>query len=114
MELTDFLQTIKGDTGAERIETNVHNVSEKLPERVSWNSPIFGELSGGPVLEMGETTFTLKHPLTGEIVNLSKKWLVSMDERSSILEFDGGLPRESADRAARIEFFGLFREGGKP
>ncbi|MHB1286477.1 MAG: hypothetical protein ACYCYP_07945 [Leptospirales bacterium] len=84
-----------------------------LPERVSWESPLFGKLTAGPVLEMGETTFSLIHPLTGEKVVLSREWLVSMDERSAIMEHDGGLPREEADKQAKIEFFKLFRKGGR-
>lgn len=82
-------------------------------ETVRWDSPLFGCLEG-PVLEMGETTFTLVHPLTGERVTLPNDWLVSMEERSAILEYDGGLPREEADKQARTEFFGLFRKGKKP
>ena len=84
-----------------------------LPERVDWESPVFGKLSGGPVLEMSETTFTLIHPLTGERVTLSKEWLITMDERSAILEYEAGLPREEADRKARGMLFNQFREGGK-
>ncbi|MHB8421663.1 MAG: hypothetical protein ACYDAM_02670 [Leptospirales bacterium] len=80
----------------------------------TWESPLFGKLSGGTVLEMSETIFTLIHPLTGEKVTLSREWLVTMDERSAILEFEGGLPREEADRKARGMLFNQFREGGKP
>lgn len=85
---------------------------DSLPEKVAWNSPLFGRLEGGPVLEHGPDTFTLWHPLTQEIVELPNEWLVSMDERAAILEFDAGLPREEADKQARIEFFRLFRKGG--
>ena len=88
--------------------------SESLPERVSWKSPVFGELTAGPVLSQDLNTFTLKHPLTGEVVTLSNEWLVSLDERSAVLEYDGGMPRDEADRAAKIEFFQLFRKGGRP
>lgn len=85
---------------------------KSLPERVSWESPLFGRLSAGPVLEMTETHFSLIHPLTGEKVVLSREWLVSLDERSAIFEFDAGMSREKADQEARKEFFGLFRKGG--
>ena len=85
---------------------------DSLSDRVSWESPLFGKLSAGPVLEHGPDTFTLRHPLTQEIVELPNEWLVSMDERAAIIEYDAGLPRERADRQARIEFFGLFRKGG--
>lgn len=84
---------------------------EPLPAQVDWESPLFGKLSGGPVLEMTETTFSLIHPLTGEKVTLSREWLISMEERSAIIEHDGGLAREGADKQARIEFFGLFKKG---
>lgn len=63
-------------------------------------------------MEMKEHTFVLRHPLTDEIVELSREWLVSLDERSAILEYDGGLPREEADKQAREEYFRLFRKGG--
>jgi len=78
----------------------------------TWESPLFGKLSGGPVLELTETTFTLIHPLTGEKVTLSREWLVTMDERSAILEYEAGLSREEADRKARGMIFNQFR-GGK-
>ncbi|MHB8421526.1 MAG: hypothetical protein ACYDAM_01980 [Leptospirales bacterium] len=98
------------DPGADPVSTPE---PEPIPDRVDWESPVFGKLSGGPVLEMSETTFTLIHPLTGEIVTLSKEWLVTMDERSAILEYEAGLPREEADRKARVMMFNQFREGGK-
>lgn len=96
-------------------ETQIHPTEQKrdsLPAKVAWTSPLFGRIEGGPVLEMDETTFSLIHPLTGERVTLSKEWLVSMDERAAIMEHDGGISREEADKQARIEFFGLFRKGG--
>lgn len=76
---------------------------------VAWESPLFGRLEA-PVLEMGPTHFRLVHPLTGETVTLLNEWLVPMDERSAILEYDAGLPREEADDQAKREFFGLFRK----
>ena len=79
-------------------------------EMVRWNSPIFGKLSA-PVLEMKEKTFVLRHPLTDEIVELSREWLASLEERAAIIEFDDSKPREEADAQARREFFGLFRKG---
>ena len=85
---------------------------EPLPESVSWESPLFGRLEAGPVLEQGPDTFSLRHPLTQEIVELPNEWLDSLDERAAILEFDAGLPREAADKQAKIEFFQLFRKGG--
>ncbi|MHB1934823.1 MAG: hypothetical protein ACYCR5_10690 [Leptospirillum sp.] len=87
---------------------------EPLPDHVDRESVLFGKLTGGPVLEMSETTFTLIHPLTGERVTLSKEWLVTMDERSAILEYEARLAREEADRKARGMLFNQFREGGKP
>ena len=80
-------------------------------ETATWDSPVFGLLSA-PILSRDFETFTLIHPLTGEVVTLSNEWLVSMDERAAILEHDGGLPREEADQQAKIEFFGLFRKRG--
>ena len=80
-------------------------------QAVRFDSPLFGELEG-VVLERGEDTFTLRHPLTGEIVTLSNEWLISMEERSAILEYQAHLPREEADKEARRQFFGLFRKGG--
>lgn len=77
----------------------------------TWESPLFGKLSGGPVLETTETTFSLIHPLTGERVTLSKEWLISLDERAAILEYDAGLSREEADRKARGMIFNEFRWG---
>lgn len=90
-------------------------VSEALKTQetgiVAWDSPLFGRLEA-PVMEMKEHTFVLRHPLTDEIVELSREWLVSLDERSAILEYDGGLPREEADKQAREEYFRMFRKGG--
>lgn len=86
---------------------------ETLPAHVDWESPLFGRLSGGPVLELTETTFTLVHPLTGERVTLSREWLATMDERSAILEYEGGLSRGKADRKARGMIFNQFRGGEK-
>ena len=83
---------------------------QALPERVIWESPVFGRLSGGPVLEMTETTFTLVHPLTGEKVTLSREWLVTREERSAIMKNDAGLPREEADRKAWGMFLNQFRK----
>ncbi len=85
---------------------------ESLPKKLAWNSPLFGRLEAGPVLEMDETTFSLIHPLTGERVTLSREWLTSLDERAAIMEYDGGISRGEADKQAKIEFFGLFRKGG--
>jgi len=94
-----------GKNGSDPIQTeNLPEPDPALPESVDWESPLFGKLSGGPVLEMTETTFTLVHPLTGEIVTLSKEWLVTMEEH------DGGLPREEADRKARGMLFNQVRK----
>ena len=46
-------------------------------------------------------------------MELSRDWLVSLDERSAIIEYDGNASREEADRQAKIEFFGLFWKGGE-
>lgn len=90
-------------------------VSEALKTQetgiVAWDSPLFGRLEA-PVLSRDFDSFTLIHPLTGETVTLPNEWLVSMDERSAILEYDGGLPREEADKQAREEYFRMFRKGG--
>ena len=80
---------------------------------VAWESPIFGRLEA-PLIDRDADSFTLTHPLTGEAVRLPNEWLVSMEERSAILEHDGGLPRYEADDQAKREFFGLFRRGGTP
>ncbi len=80
-------------------------------ESVRWQSPLFGELEA-PALEIGEDAFTMRHPLTGEVVTLPNEWLISLEERSSILEYQAHLSREEADRESRREFFGLFRKGG--
>ncbi|WP_053764920.1 hypothetical protein [Leptospirillum ferriphilum] len=77
-----------------------------------WGSPVFGKLSA-PLLELREKTFVLRHPITNEVVELSRDWLVSLYERSAILEYDGSLPREEADRQARRDIFNLFRKGEK-
>lgn len=91
---------------------DVSQVSSKTETTIAtWDSPVFGRLEA-PILSRDCNTFTLIHPLTRETVTLSNEWLVSMDERSAILEFDGGLPREEADDQAKREFFGLFRNGG--
>ena len=83
----------------------------KGEEIVRFNSPVFGELEG-IVLERWENTFTLRHPLiVGEVVTLPNEWLVSLEERSAIIENLGNIPRIEADRQARTEFFGLFRKG---
>lgn len=94
-------------------EKGLVRIIEGEGEIVRFNSPIFGELEG-IVLETGEKTFRLKHPLTNEIVELPNEWIVSLEERAAILEFDGHASREEADGQARKEFFGLFRKGGKP
>ena len=80
-------------------------------EKASWESPVFGRLEA-PLLEMKEKTFVLRHPITDEIVELSRDWLASLEERAAIIEFDDNKPREEADAQARREFFGLFRKGG--
>lgn len=79
-------------------------------ETVRFDSPLFGELEG-IILEMEEKTFRLIHPLTGEVVSLSNEWLISMEERAAILEYQAHLPRKEADDRARKEFFRLFRRG---
>ncbi len=107
--ITDEVRSIIRDNKPEILAA----LKKPLPERVSWESPLFGRIEGGPVLEQGPDTFTLRHPLTQEIVELPNEWLDSLDERAAILEFDAGLPREAADREAKIEFFGLFRKGGR-
>ena len=83
----------------------------KGEEIVRFNSPVLWELEG-IVLERWENTFTLRHPLTGEVVTFPNEWLVSLEERSAIIEHLGNIPRNEADRQARTEFFGLFRNGG--
>lgn len=95
------------------VETGLKTQNREQFETVAWESPIFGRLEA-PLLDQDADSFTLTHPLTGEAVRLSNEWLVSMEERSAILEHDGGLPRYEADDQAKREFFGLFRRGGTP
>jgi hypothetical protein len=76
-----------------------------------WSSPLFGPLEA-PLLEKGPTHFRLVHPVTGEIVTLPNEWLISLEERATLIEYDGNKLREEADAQARTEFFGLFRKGG--
>ncbi len=102
-------QPMTPEAGEDGLKTQ--NPGQSDPQIVRWKSPLFGELEA-PILSRGTHFFSLEHPLTGEVVRIPNEWLVSLDERSAILEYDGGLPREEADRRARIEFFGLFREGG--
>ena len=94
-------------------ETGLKTANPGQSDTVTWNSPLFGVLEA-PAMERGPETFTLRHHLTGEIVELPNEWLISLEERAAILEFDGNASREEADRQAKIEFFGLFRRGGKP
>ena len=101
------------DSGSDRLplsgegETGLKTANPGQSGTVTWDSPLFGRLEA-PLLEKGPETFTLRHPLTGEAVTLPNEWLVSMDERAAILEFDGNLPREEADSQAKTEFFGMF------
>ena len=88
-------------------ETGLKTADPGQFDTVAWDSPLFGRLEA-PVMEQGPENFTLRHPLTGEVVTLPNEWLVSMDERAAILEFDGNLPREEADSQAKTEFFGMF------
>ncbi len=106
-------QPMTPNAGEDGLKTQNPWQSGPALETVRWTSPLFGELEA-PVLARGTHFFSLEHPLTGEVVRIPNEWEVSMEERSAILEYDGGLPREEADRRARIEFFGLFREGGNP
>lgn len=76
-KLTDEIRQLIRERKAELLAA----LKNPLPEKVSWESPLFGKMTGGPVLEMDETTFSLVHPLTGEKVVLSREWLTSMDER---------------------------------
>ena len=80
---------------------------------VRWKSPLFGLLEA-PLISHDFDSFTLIHPMTGEAVTLPNEWLVSLEERAAILEYDAGIPRGEADAQAKQEFFGLFRKGGKP
>ncbi|EQD24496.1 MAG: hypothetical protein D084_Lepto4C00427G0001, partial [Leptospirillum sp. Group IV 'UBA BS'] len=66
-------------------------------ETVRFNSPLFGELEG-IILEMEEKTFRLIHPLTGEVVSLSNEWLISMEERAAILEYEATFPGRGGAR----------------
>lgn len=95
----------------EAYETGQETANGEESGLVAWNSPVFGLLEA-PVLSRDFETFTLIHPLTGEAVTLPNEWLVSMDERSAIIEYDGGIPRKEADNQAKWEFFRLFRKGG--
>lgn len=101
-------QTAGHTTGAKEEGTGPKTQETGMSMIATWDSPLFGRLEA-PLIDQGPTHFRLIHPLTKEVVTLSNEWLVSMDERSAILEYDGGLPREEADDQARTEFFGLFR-----
>lgn len=92
-------------------ETGLKTQNREQFETVTWESPIFGQLEA-PVLSRDFDSFSLIHPLTGETVTLPNEWLVSLEERSAILEHQANLPREEADDQAKREFFGLFRKGG--
>ncbi len=94
-------------------QTGLKTANPGQSDLVSWKSPIFGLLEA-PVLSRDFESFSLIHPLSGEIVTLPNEWLASLDERSAILEHDAGIPRKEADDQAKREFFGLFRKGGKP
>lgn len=96
-----------------REETGLKTANPGHSDTVAWNSPIFGILEA-PILSRDFASFTLLHPLTGEVVTLPNEWIASLEERAAIIEYDGHAPREEADRQARKEFFGLFRRGGKP
>ena len=93
-------------------ETGLKTASPGQSDAVTWDSPLFGILEA-PLIEMGQATFRLIHPLTHEEVVFPNEWLVSLDERSAIIEEGAGLKREEADDQAKREFFGLFKKGGK-
>ena len=95
----------------EAYETGQETANGEESGLVAWNSPVFGLLEA-PVLSRDFETFTLIHPLTGEAVTLPNEWLVSMDERSAIIEEGAKLSREEADSQAKREFFGMFRKKG--
>jgi hypothetical protein len=63
------------------------------------------------LIDRDADSFTLTHPLTGEAVRLPNEWLVSMEERSAILEHDGGFSKKEADDRAAAEFLRLFGKG---
>lgn len=53
-------------------------------DKVEWKSPIFGTLSGGPVLEVTKRTFLLLHPLAGGNVLIPKEWLVQEGSKNGL------------------------------
>lgn len=97
------------EMGLVRIVDEERKTKDTGEDRVTWNSPLFGPLEA-PLLEKGPTHFRLIHPFTGEAVVLPNDWLISLEERAAIVEFDGGLPREEADRQAKRDIFSLFRK----
>ncbi|KGA95206.1 hypothetical protein LptCag_2640 [Leptospirillum ferriphilum] len=104
-------QTLEAEA-AKILQWSERGLVKILPdERIvsRWQSPLFGPLEA-PLLEKGPTHFRLVHPLTGETVTLSNDWLVSLEERAAIIEFDGGFPREKAEAQANRDIFNLFRK----
>jgi hypothetical protein len=47
----------------------------RVGDSVTWHSPLFGRITGGPVLRVDENRYELIHPLTGEKVSLPLSWI---------------------------------------
>jgi len=45
--------------------------------------------------------------------DLPMDWRIEWEERAAIMEYDGGLPRDRAERAALEDIFRLMREAEK-
>ncbi len=46
---------------------------------------------------------SLDSPVLVDLNNLSMEWRIEYEERAAILEYDGGLSRDEADRRAFME-----------
>ncbi len=91
-------------------ETTLKTQNQGQSDRATGDSPLFGRLEA-PILSQDCDSFTLTHPLSGEIVTLLSEWLISLEERSAILEHDGGFSKKEADDRAAAEFLRLFGKG---
>jgi len=47
----------------------------RVGDSVTWHSPLFGRITGGPVLRVDANRYELIHPLTGEKVSLPLSWI---------------------------------------
>lgn len=72
-------------------------------DSVTWHSPLFGRITGGPVLRVDENRYELIHPLTGEKVSLPRSADRS-SRKTTGNEFTGGVFSESEDASMRGTF----------